>query len=194
MDKEKLHIEAKKYLENWCEDTDDRNFSNILVGFTKHILEIKRDEEGRPVRRVNRSGIESMVGKIVAIDHYYGTPNERGFFPRKKSVGRLEVEDGWLYLYDKGKHGKDFHLALEIKPVDGEGKRIVSIEEVGVSYKETFEQLPKLKQRVEELADCLKYAITGLEWWNSEYPEGSDPTDIDNLEKFKKALTNKQEQ
>lgn len=41
---------------------------------------------------------------------------------------------------------------------------------------------------IASLKDALEEAITGLEWWMEEFPEGVSNSDLDRIDKWKRLL------
>lgn len=64
------------------------------------------------------SGLKKLLGMQVEIEY----KNSMGNLVQRK--GRLEYEDGWYYLYDEGKKGADFNIAIS----QNDSKNIISIE------------------------------------------------------------------
>jgi len=130
-------------------------------------------EDGKMLERVGLSDIKLLNNKIVNIRHQYGMPDVKDNYRRTESHGRLQVdEDGWAYLYKKGKKDNDYEKAFQLNKATTQGNLIYSIEDEGyqeaqkevlfkhyMDYTNAF-YLTKMYDTIQDLIGCVELELS----------------------------------
>ena len=86
-------------------------------------LSQQESEQDKPVTIEDFNKLEGSEVEII-YRHLHGN--------NAKREGRLEIEHGWAYVYDKGKRGKNFNGAFDLNE---ELKEIISIQLISTTDK-----------------------------------------------------------
>lgn len=159
---------------------------------------VPTNKKGEVMVKKNISAIEEFNGKEVILKHQYGISDSKDLYLNTESSGRLEIEDGWIYLYDKGKSGKYFKKAFQRSRIDKIGYRIFWI--APIEYQSALDRVIwkgwevkqrgsyKTLQRIDEvIAECYNDS-TKWDWYGVESYEKLITSGV-KLERITKEIT-----